>query len=711
VNQPNIIAEPGRNCWVRVHTDRLAFLVDGEAYFAAAVQAMLRARSSIVILGWDIDSRVDLMPGRSSDGMPRHLGPFLHFLACRRAELEVYILSWDYNLLYLLDREPLPRYKLGWKTHHRVHFRLDDEHPLGGSHHQKLVVVDDTVAFLGGLDLCGYRWDTPAHLVHDARRVAPDKTAYGPFHDVQVAVDGEAARVLGELARARWLKSTGELLRASSAHEDPWPTQVVADITDVDVAISRTLPAFEPHAAVHEIEAMLLDVIAAARHSIYIENQYLTAVVIREALARVLQRPDGPEVVLVAPRDASGWFERNTMGALRKRWLSQLRRFDHHGHLGAYYPRVRSGGDEAVVNVHSKVMIIDDRVIHVGSANASNRSMGFDTECDLTLEDDGDARIAETVAAMRARLLGEHLGVEASLVREVLVEQRSLLRTIDVLAGNDRSLEAMGKDAEISLDAALPDVELIDPDRPIEADAWIARLVPSAVRASAKRTVLRGCLALLMVVLMVGLLDRMIDLDYVDRDVWLRHIELVRDHPAALFGVTAVFLMAGALVVPLNLLILTTAVVFGPLLGFVYAFVGANVSAAVFYGLGRMLGSPLDRLVKWDRFQRLRWFLRRRGVLAMTTVRLLPVAPFTLVNLVCGACHLSFRDYMFGSVLGLLPGTAALTVFGAQIDLVLRQEAWVSYAALLLLGVAIVFVSVWAQLYLRKRDERTSEPA
>ena len=123
--------EPGRNCWRLEQAGRVAFLVDGAAYFSAVRAAAAQARRSIFILGWDIDSRMRLVPEGADDGLPEPLGDFLNALAKRSRKLRIYILNWDFAMLYAPDREVLPRYKLGWRTHRRVRFELDGAHPVG----------------------------------------------------------------------------------------------------------------------------------------------------------------------------------------------------------------------------------------------------------------------------------------------------------------------------------------------------------------------------------------------------------------------------------------------------------------------------------------------------------------------------------------------------------------------------------------------------
>src|SRR6185436_9990468 len=207
---------------------------------------------------------------------------------------------------------------LGWRTHRHVHFGFDDRHPVGGSHHQKIVVVDDALAFCEGIDLTSHRWDTSAHRMEEpARRTSAGKP-YGPYHEVQAMVTGPVAARLGELARDRWRALGDEKMPPVSASTtDLWPSDVSPDLTDIDVGIARTMPGSEKHPAIRECEALFLDSIARAQRSIYIESQYFTNNALGDALAARLKEPGGPEIVVVAPVECDGWLERNTMGAFR----------------------------------------------------------------------------------------------------------------------------------------------------------------------------------------------------------------------------------------------------------------------------------------------------------------------------------------------------------------------------------------------------------
>jgi phosphatidylserine/phosphatidylglycerophosphate/cardiolipin synthase-like enzyme len=447
----------------RGRADHAAFLVDAAAYYAAVVEVLPRARHSIFILGWDLHSRVQLRRDRRAPERNLELAALLDAAVHANPHLDVYVLDWDFSVIYAAEREPVPLVRFDWRTHKRVRFAFDAELPLGASHHQKIVVVDDAVAFAGGLDLTAARWDTPEHRPWDPRRRTPEGRAYGPFHDVQALVSGPPARALGELARARWLRATGKHAKPAAAPAaGPWPAAVAAGLGDVPVALARTFAAYKEYPAVNEVAALHRDVIAGARRSLYIENEYFTSDATAELLAARLREPRGPEIVLVLPKEQTGWLEQNTMGALRARVIEALRAGDRHGRLRVYAPVNGAVG----VNLHAKVIVADDALVKIGSANLSNRSMRFDSECDLAFLSEGEPRLERAFAAFRTGLVCEHLGVAAC------DPAAPLIATIERLRGGRRTLEPLVAPAPGWIAASLPAERIIDPERPFVAQAW-----------------------------------------------------------------------------------------------------------------------------------------------------------------------------------------------------------------------------------------------
>ena len=264
-----MILKPRHNVWRIERAHRAAVLIDAAAYFGAVREALLKARHSVTIVGWDIHSRTRLVgeSAKAKDGYPEFLGDFLSALARERPQLKIHLLLWDYSVLYAIEREFFPTMSLRWSTPPGVRFCLDDAVPIGSSQHQKLIVIDDAVAFSGGLDVTIRRWDTPEHRLDNPHRVDVAGKPYRPFHDVQAIVDGQAARALADIARARWQCVAHETIPRVKAGEDCWPASISPDFIDVDIGIARTQPRFDGQEEVREVERLFFDSIDSAERS------------------------------------------------------------------------------------------------------------------------------------------------------------------------------------------------------------------------------------------------------------------------------------------------------------------------------------------------------------------------------------------------------------------------------------------------------------
>lgn len=432
-----LIFEPGRNCWRIEHATKLAVIVDADAYFRAARQAMLNAKQQILLIGWDFDARILLNHDDPPDhpDVPREVGAFISWLIERNPDLQVHILRWDLGALKTIFRGKTARTLLKWRFDSQVHLKLDSTHPPGASHHQKIVVIDDCVAFCGGIDMTLGRWDTREHADR-CDRVDPDGCDYMPWHDATTAIEGPAARALGQLCRERWHRAGGGPIAAPEAENECWPDSLTPDFTDTRVAIARTQPEMPESEPIHEIERLYLDLIATARHHIYAESQYFASRRIAEAMAKRLAEPDGPEIVVVNPAEADGWLEQEAMDTARARLFQSLKQQDPHGRFRLYHPVTAGGGP---IYVHAKILVIDDRVLRIGSSNLNNRSLGLDTECDVALSATDEAT-ATRIAAIRNSLIAEHLGLDTITIADSIARTGSLIRTIEELRTSGRRL-------------------------------------------------------------------------------------------------------------------------------------------------------------------------------------------------------------------------------------------------------------------------------
>ncbi len=452
--------------WRRARATRMSVIVDADDYFRIARAAMLKARRRVMLIGWDFDARIRLLQdGRGREpGEPETVGDFIHWLVCRNPGLDVFVLRWDIGALKVLLRGTTVWTMLKWMRHPRIHARLDGAHPTGASHHQKIVVIDDCFAFCGGIDMTGDRWDRRAHRDDEPGRRKPNGRRYGPWHDATTALQGPIAAALGELARDRWRRAGGGGLDPVDGIADCWPDDLVPDFTDVEVGIARTRPDMPHCPEVREIEASFVAQIAAARTSIYAESQYFASRRIAEAIARRLDEPDGPEIVLLNPVTAAGWLQPIAMDSARARLIAALRGRDVHGRLRIYHPFTRGG---APIYVHAKVMIVDGRSLRIGSANMNNRSMGLDTECDVLL-DATSPRDAAAVRAIRDGLLAEHLDVPIERVVAQIDARGSLIAAIESLCGPGKSLRPYVLPELTGTQAWLADHEVLDPESPSE---------------------------------------------------------------------------------------------------------------------------------------------------------------------------------------------------------------------------------------------------
>lgn len=698
------ILKPGRNCWRILQTSRTAFLIDGAAFFDAFFHAALRAERSILIAGWDIDSRIRLFPEDQREGFPSVLGDFLRRLVSRKKKLQIHILGWDFAAIYLFQRELFPVFKLPWKRHSRVHFCLDGKHPIGGSQHQKIIVIDDLIAFVGGLDLTKRRWDTPEHKAIDSRRVDPSGRAYHPFHDVQVAVDGKAAEALGELFRIRWKRVKGKEIRPpEKGGSDPWPAVLSPHIQDIHVALSRTEPAYDGRRAIQEVENLYLDSFSSARRFIYIENQYFSSFAVGKAVADILQREQGPEIVIVL-RASSEWLEETTMGAFRTRLLARIREADTHGRLMIYYPAILNT-DYRYIDVHSKVMIVDDTFVRVGSSNLSNRSMAVDAECDLSFESSGEDRIERRIAQFRNSLLAEHLGVSSGTVSDAFREKGSLIGAIESLRGGNRTLIPFPREEPSWTSELLPD-DTIDPVEPIDPEKLLFEFMPEEVTRSAPNTMLR------FIILLLGLVGLAAAWQWsaLRELINLQNIHAVGEYldqtDAAPLIVISGYVIGSLIMFPVTVMILATAFFFGPFSGFFYSFIGCLLASVVTYGIGRILGRNLVGRVAGPRMNRISRRLARHGVLVITTARILPVAPFTVVNLVAGASRIRLSEFVLGTIIGIIPGITAATIFEHHLQAVIRNPDIRTLSVLAIIVVLILCGAFMIRSRLSKQEKK-----
>lgn len=469
----DLSAEPG--VWRYAHVERASVVVDAEDYFALMQRAMLKAKTRIMLVGWDFDTRIHLAVGRRWFSRPfrrehpRRLGSFLTWLVRHRPGLEIGILKWGVGVLQFVTRGYMIVDVLRMAAKKGITFNFDNHHPVGCSHHQKIAVLDDKLAVCGGIDMTQDRWDTREHLEHDRRRHRPRGRKYGPWHDATMMMEGEAARQLGALSRERWHRAGGDVLtEVPIPSESLWPDDLPVQFENVEIGIARTRAKYDELTQIREIEQLLLDQIATAKNFIYSENQYFTSPKIAEAIIKRLKEDDPPEIVMVQPDAADGWLEQQAMDHARNILLHAIEDIDHKKRFALFVPYT----GETKIYVHAKLTIFDDQILRIGSANWNNRSMGLDSECDVFIDcaRPGNEHACTAIAALRHSLLGEHCGIAEDEVAQALeLEGGSMLRFIERHGTiNSRQLLRFDPPEVGEVEEKLAGSQVLDPEHPDE---------------------------------------------------------------------------------------------------------------------------------------------------------------------------------------------------------------------------------------------------
>jgi phosphatidylserine/phosphatidylglycerophosphate/cardiolipin synthase-like enzyme len=394
----------------------LDVMIDGADAFPIIARAIEDAREYVHITGWHISPHFELVRGSS----PTVLGELLAEAAQR---VDVRVLVWAGSPLPLFHptRREVRETIEALTRQTRIRCEPDPrEHPFH-CHHEKTVVVDGRVAFVGGIDmtdLAGDRFDSSGH---------PARRRLG-WHDVATRLTGPVVQDVDAHFALRWRELTGQgppTAGPSAEHTGPHTVQVVRTIAE---GMYDAVPKGE-----FRILEAYLRAIRQAEYFIYLENQFLWSPEIVTALAEKLRRPPAGDfrIVVVLPARANNGQD-DTSGQLAVLESAD----DGAGRLLAATLRSRTGARADRLYVHAKVGIVDDRWLTIGSANLNEHSLFNDTELNVVCVDPQLAR------KTRLRLWAEHLehdpddlaqrdpsAVVDELWRPIAMEQLDRLRT------------------------------------------------------------------------------------------------------------------------------------------------------------------------------------------------------------------------------------------------------------------------------------------
>ena len=229
--------------------------------------------------------------------------------------------------------------------------------------------------------------------------------------------------------------------------------------------------------------------------------------------------------------------------------------------------------------------------------------------------------------------------------------------------------------------------------------SWIARRVRDEDKASLRKRVVK-ILSLVGVGIGLAILFKWVWGDVVDRETVEKWLVETKQLPFAPLLLICIFVIAGMLGISLNLLLVVSVVVFGPIVTFLCGYAGAHLSALAGFTFGRKFGTPLLEKRFADSLERLGDHLQRRGIVSVAVLRILPVAPFPVVNVAAGASKVSWSHFNWGTLAGMFPGMLAVVILTYQLDEAISNPGWQSFLWLAAVAtiIAVCIVAVWKTL-------------
>ncbi len=715
MSDSNSIFQQGENCWVSSKASFAAPLIDCANYYKALHSSIVKAKHSIFIVGWDIDSRIRLIRGEdeANSEAPSVISDLLAWKAEQNPDLNIYLLRWDSSLAFFAQREMWAKEVWDEKTPDNVETVLDDTIPMGGSQHQKIVIIDDEVVYSGGMDVSTNRWDTRDHPVESSERDGPDGE-YGPLHDVQAVYAGPLVKDFAELVRWRWLRVAESQPidireEAHNALDDPlpeaWPPAYQPWFEKVECALARTIPFMDEVEPVQEVRNMLLDLINQAERVIYIENQFTSRQEIAEALNSRLKACPDLNVIIVSSYEPKGRFECEAFWASRIEFKKILfNDIDPARIIMSYSSISDEQSRSAYKRIHSKVMTIDDKYLVIGSSNLSNRSMTLDTEIDTVFY--GNTEHNKThIEKVRDDLLAEHTGRDLATTSELMKEAMPARAIIENQRAHGYILTQVNDEVFTEQSSDNLFRSFSDPEEPLIAMPTLdGQSMP--VKNPRRRTIMIG-IGVLVIAILGGLMFwASQSISWLSADSINAFLEKSRGTYFALPTVLLVYLVGGLLFFPVTVLSIAVAAVFGPIWGPIYGILGALLSSASMFGVGKLLGNAGLKKIGGPKVEAVDQKLKSSGVVGVAAIRMLPIAPFSLVNLVAGISSIGLFQFLMGTFLGMFPPMIAKGLVGDSITQIFRNPSpqTISY---LVGGIVLWGLMIWgSQKFARWYQER-----
>lgn len=625
-----------------------------KSYFKDLKETLLSAQKSVFICGWSFNMKTVL----DDDGTTME-----DVLFSLPESVHVKILIWDYIIFYVADRDPFTELNLALKNKKNIEFSRFDFHPIMSSMHAKAVTVDEEILYMGGIDLDLARRDGERNLPDDETRREADGKKYTPFRDYAFKFRGDCASFMSDYLGRMWSSQKGQESKLE-VEKDPKKED--------KVFFTRTVPKFKNNPKDFSSFEMHKWLIETARDYIYIENQYLTSERIVDLLIEKLKEPNGPEVIIVVSYGKMPVIEKISMGALLTDCAKRLLENDPYKRLKIYTLKNGEGDAVEYVKIHSKLIITDDKYIKIGSSNINNRSMEFDYELDVAVR-------TNKVPEYKWRIFSTLLLPEGELKpRESLIEAFEEARL-----KHGRVVEVKEILQEVSSFAEYKDYLPLDKREMTFFERIGQMLITKKELLNINFKMIGGTLLLLLIITGALFVEPKEAKHVFDRFVSYMGVE----SEYALMGLFYVsYLILGAFFFPLNAYIFMCGAYFATSEAFILAVAGAISSAIISYGMGAWFKGDPHKKARFEKIDQLKKLLRKNSLKTLVFLRMVPIAPFPLVNVICGKYQVHFGKYVLGTLMGIAPGCFVLIFMEKKIIEAFRAPSFANIA--IILGIA-----------------------
>jgi phospholipase D1/2 len=370
------------------------------------------------------------------------------------------------------------------------------------------------------------------------------------------------------------------------------------------------------------------------------------------------------QVLIVSSYEPKGKVESEAYWASRIDFKAILENDIEPGRVLMSYSSIKDEqGNTAYKRIHSKVMSVDDQYLVIGSSNISNRSMSLDTEVDLVFYGD-NKKNKNDIIRVRNDLLAEHTGRNIDQVESLMKEPDPL----NALINNQPKYHYVLSEVDDSRFTTQSWQSLFgtisDPEEPLipAMQSLDGKLIP--VTNPRRRTIMTVLSIALVAILATIIIMIGQTIPWMNADNLSTFLEESRGTMWALPTILLVYAVGGLLFMPVTLMSLAVAAIFGPIYGPLYGILGALLSSAILFGIGKLLGNAGLRKIGGPKVAAVDEKFKNSGVVGVAAIRLLPIAPFSLVNLVAGISSINIFTFLAGTFLGMFPPMIAKGLVG-----------------------------------------------